>query len=161
MSIHEIFSVVASTYVANDLEDLTAAVGTYASLSRSNNRIFLLLDPDGKRVAGNIPATHFSDGFSSVSAADLGMASDGQFRSFAGRVGANHLIIGQSYAETNHLERIALVSFAWASVAIVALAVAGGTLLAGQAQRRLDGIERTMADVSGGNLTGRIPLRGN
>lgn len=161
MSIRETYSVVASTYVANDLEDLTAAVGTYASLTRSNNRIFLLLAPDGRRVAGNIPAAHFQEGFSTVRATDVGMASDGQFRSFAGNVGPNHLIIGQSYAETNHLERIALVSFAWASVAIVALAVAGGAWLAGRAQRRLDGIEWTMVEVSGGNLTDRIPLRGN
>jgi signal transduction histidine kinase len=91
----------------------------------------------------------------------FGLPGEDQFRNFAGNVGNNRLVIGQSFRETEDLERIALVSFGWASVVIVALGVAGGAWLAGRAQRRLDGIERTMVEVSGGNLAHRIPLQGN
>jgi len=37
----------------------------------------------------------------------------------------------------------------------------GGTVLATRTQRRLEAIERTLIDVSAGNLAQRIPIRGN
>lgn len=160
-SVRETYSVVSSTYFSDDLEDLVAAVNTYSGLNSSEDQIFLLLDSKGQRLAGNVRALDVRDGLSTVLAADLGLKGDDRIRIQAGSVGNNRLIVGQSYAETDDFERITLMSFTWASGVIVALAFGGGALLAARAQRRLDGIEKTMIEVSGGNLSGRIPLSGN
>lgn len=160
-SVRETYSVVSSTYLSDDLEDLTAAVNTYSGLSRSDNRIFLLMDRSGKRLAGNIPSATLPQGLANIAAADVGLRSGDRFRTLTGKVGDITLVIGESYAETEDLERIALASFGWASLGIIALAVGGGAFLATRAQKRLDGIEGTMRRVASGNLTHRIPLRGN
>lgn len=160
-SVQETYSVVASTYSPDDLEDLIAAVNTYANLNNTEDQVFLLVDSKGQRLAGNVPLFEAKDGLSTVQAADLGIRSDDRIRFQAGDVNGNRLIVGQSYAETDDLEHIALMSFGWASGVIVVLACCGGAFLANRAQHRLDGIEKAMAEVSAGNLGRRIPLHGN
>ena len=101
------------------------------------------------------------DGLSTVTAPDTGLKGSDRFRVFAGNVGGIRLVVGQSYSKTDDLEAIALISFGWAAGIIVVIAIAGGALLAGRAQTRLDDIARTMVDVSNGQLGSRIPLHGN
>lgn len=161
VSVHDTYAVVASTYSADDLEDLIAAVNTYSALNSSEDRVFLLVDPNGRRLAGNVNTVTVPDNYSNLDADTLGFKGDDRVRIFAGTVGGNRLLVGQSYAETDDLEHIALMSFAWASAIVVALAFGGGAVLARRAQQRLDGIAQTMTDVSNGNLANRIPLRGN
>jgi signal transduction histidine kinase len=160
-SVRETYQVVASTYAPADLEDLVAAVETYARLNSAEDSIFLLTGEKGEWLAGNVPLFTAPDGISTVLPADIGQKGDDRMRIQAGSVGNNRLIVGESYAETDDLEHIALTSFAWAAGIIVILACGGGTFLAARAQRRLDGIERAMSDVSAGNLARRIPLEGN
>ncbi|TCL69430.1 HAMP domain-containing sensor histidine kinase [Rhizobium sp. BK251] len=161
VSVHDTYAVVASTYSSDDLEDLIAAVNTYSTLNSSEGRVFLLVDANGRRLAGNVNNVAVPDNYSDIDARPLGFKGDDRIRIFAGTVGGNRLLVGQSYAETNDLEHIALMSFGWASALIVALAFGGGILLARRAQHRLDGIAQTMADVSNGSLSSRIPLHGN
>ncbi|WP_085033026.1 HAMP domain-containing sensor histidine kinase [Ensifer aridi] len=160
-SVRETYSVVASTYSSGDLEDLSAAINTYARLSRSEDQVYLLLDDKGERLAGNIGIVSVDDGPSSVSASHLGLKGDKQFRIMAGDVGKYRLVFGHSFTETDELEETALASFAWGAGLIVALAFGGGAFLANRAQHRLEGIARTMSEVSNGNLSPRIPLSGN
>ncbi|MGY5802047.1 sensor histidine kinase [Rhizobium hainanense] len=161
VSIKDTYSVVASTYSSNDLEDLIAAVDTYSVLKRPEDQVFLLLDAKGAKLAGNVPAATVTPGLSTVAATLFGLGDDDPLRLVAGNVGGNALVVGQSYRETDRIEQIALMSFAWASVIIVAAIVLGGTVLATRTQRRLEAIERTLVDVSAGNLARRIPIRGN
>lgn len=161
VSVRETYSVVASTYSSGDLVDLSAAINNYASLSRSEDQVYLLLDDKGERLAGNVGSVSIDDGLSTVSASDLGLKGDGQFRIMAGDVGKYRLVLGHSFAETDELEETALASFAWGAGVIVAIAFGGGAFLAKRAQHRLEGIARAMSEVSNGNLSPRIPLSGN
>lgn len=161
ISINDTYSVVASTFSANDLEDLIAAVSTYSNLKRPEDQIFLLLDPNGKKLAGNVNAAPISPGVSTMTAAPFGLQEGDPVRVMAGSIGGNNLIVGQSYREIDRIEQIALMSFVWASLIIVATVIFGGSLLARRTQRRLDSIEQTMIEVSAGNLQRRIPVRGN
>ncbi|MFJ6322132.1 MULTISPECIES: ATP-binding protein [unclassified Rhizobium] len=161
VSIKDTYSVVASTYSSNDLEDLTAAVASYSALKRPEDQVFLLLDSKGQKLAGNVRGDHIDSGLSTIPAALLGLEDVDPIRVVGGKVGSNILMVGQSYREIDRIEGIALTSFAWASVIIIATVVFGGTLLAARTQRRLDSIEGTMIDVSAGNLSRRIPIRGN
>jgi signal transduction histidine kinase len=160
-SVEEIYSVVRSSYAPNDIEDLTTTINTYASLNKASDRVFSLTDASNRHIAGNFTAPPLVDGLSTVRATDIGILGEGSFRIRSGMVGTDRLVVGQSFAETDRLETIAFMSFGWATVLIVTLAIGGGLWLASRAQRRLDGIARTMVEVSHGDLTSRIPLQGN
>ena len=160
-SVGDTYSVVASTYSSNDLEDLIAAVDTYSALKSAEDQVFLLLNDRGEKVAGNVRASRIEPGLSTVPAANFGLAGSDPIRVMAGNVDGNSLVVGQSYRETDDIEHIVLASFLWASGLIVAVAVVGGALLARRAMRRLKFIEHTMMEVSAGNLACRIPTLGN
>jgi signal transduction histidine kinase len=154
------YAEVASTYSTNDLEDLTTAVTTYVSANGSDDQVFLLIDGKGNRLAGNLQMVTVREGRSTMSSKQLSLPGDDRFRLEAGRVGDNLLVVGQSYAETDDLEHMALTSFSWAAGVIVLLAFGGGAYLAGRAQRRLDAIGTAMTGVANGNLSIRVPLSG-
>ncbi|GAA3114898.1 ATP-binding protein [Rhizobium viscosum] len=160
-SVRDTYSVVASTSSSEEAEDFVAAVATYARLNSPEDSIFLLVNEKGERLAGNVSLFTAKDGLSTVEAGDIGVRGDDRIRIQAGTVSGNRLIVGESYSDTDDLERIALMSFVWASGIIVILACGGGAFFAARAQRRLDGIERAMSDVSAGDLARRIPLEGN
>ena len=160
-SVEEIYSVVRSSYAPNDIEDLTTTINTYASLNKASDRVFSLTDASNRHIAGNFTAPALVDGLSTVRATDIGIPGEGSFRMKSGMVGTDRLVVGQSFAETDRLEAIAFMSFGWATALIVTLAIGGGVWLASRAQRRLDGIAKTMVEVSLGDLTSRIPLQGN
>lgn len=160
-AIRETYAVVASTYAQDDLEDLVSTINAYASLSKANDRIFSVIDRDGKKIAGNFSAIGLPDGMSDVSSEDIGLGGDTDFRLMAGPIGDKRLIIGQSFEETDKMEQIALVSFAWATLLVIAAGVIGGVVLATNARQRLDGIATAMSAISHGDLDVRVPLRGN
>lgn len=160
-SIKEIHAVVASTYAPDDLEDLISTVNTYARLNKADERIFAVVGADGKQIAGNFSGGRLQDGISDVSSEDIGLKGDIDYRVMSGMIGDKRLIVGQSYSETDRLEDITFMSFVWATVLVVALAIIGGVLLASRAQRRLDGIANAMNAVSHGQLDARVPLQGN
>jgi signal transduction histidine kinase len=160
-SVRDTYSVVASASSSEEAEDFVASVATYARLHNPEDSIFLLVNEKGERLAGNVSLFTAKDGLSTVQAGDIGVKGDDRIRIQAGTVSGNRLIVGESYSDTDDLERIALMSFVWASGVIVILACGGGAFFAARAQRRLDGIERAMSDVSGGDLARRIPLEGN
>lgn len=159
-SVDETYAVTASAYAKDDVEDLIATIDAYSRL-RSASRVFSLVDHKGERIAGNADAAWLTPGLSTVKAADIGVDGAANFRVKAGAVDGYMLVVGQSFEETDKLEDIALISFGWALVIIVFIAIAGGTFLGSRAQARLDGIVRTMIDVSNGRMRARIPLRGS
>ncbi|MDW5316948.1 ATP-binding protein [Rhizobium sp. PL01] len=160
-SILEIHALVSSTYAADDLEDLISTVNTYAQLNEADQRIFSVIDADGKEIAGNFSGKSLPDGISSTSSKDIGIKGDVDYRVISALIGDKRLIVGQSFNQTDRLENITFISFIWATVLVIGLAVIGGVVLAARVQRRLDGIANAMAAVSHGQLDARVPLHGN
>ena len=111
-------------------------------------------------LAANIPAVSIPDGWSRRAGADFGIPGDYTYRIFAGSVGPNRLVVGTDNEETDELREIVFISFGWASIIVIALAIGGGALIASRAQRRLDAVRDTMGRVSHGELAARIPLLG-
>lgn len=155
------YGVLAATYAEDDLEDLVAAVDSHASLSPERDQVFALADAGGRKLAGNVEVLPPLAGFATVEASALGLTGDSTYRVYGGTVGADRLLVGASYEETDELKTVVLVGFGWATLIAVALAIAGGVLLAARVQRRLDTIATTMSAVSQGTLAARIPLVGN
>lgn len=160
-SAREIWAVVAATDADGDLEDIVGAVDTYSRLSNREDRIFVLLDPAGKRLAGNFSKPPTESGLSLLSAEEAGLSGDGNYRVVSGKVGDNWLSVGLSLAETDRLALIALKSMGWALAIITVTAFALSAFLAARIRNRLDSIADTMVDVSNGKLGSRIPLSGN
>jgi signal transduction histidine kinase len=160
-AVDETYSVVASTYAQNDVEDLVAAVNTYARLRSVDHSIFSLENAAGNRLAGNFTPPVLALGLTTREASALGLPGQGVYRIRVGIVGDNRLVVGQSFTETERLADILLVSLGWAAGFIVLTAVLGGFFLAARAQSWLDAVAQTMIDVSNGRLETRIPLRGN
>lgn len=160
-SAREIWAVVAATNADGELEDIVAAVDTYSRFSKRDDRIFVLLDPSGKRLAGNFSKPPTESGLAKLSAEEAGLSGDGAYRVVSGKVGDNWLSVGLSLAETDRLAMIALTAMGWALAIVTATAFALSALLAARIRRRLDSIADTMVDVSNGKLGARIPLLGN
>jgi signal transduction histidine kinase len=160
-SAREIWEVVAATNADGDLEDIVGAVDNYARLSNGEDRIFVLLDPEGKRLAGNFTKPPVKSGLSMLSAEEAGLSGEGNYRVVSGKVGDNWLSVGLSLAETDRLASIALKSMGWALAIVTVTAFALSAFLAARIRRRLDSIADTMDDVSNGKLSSRIPLIGN
>ncbi|MBL0373972.1 HAMP domain-containing histidine kinase [Rhizobium sp. KVB221] len=160
-SMRELHTVIASSYDTNDLEDLTATVGTYARLNKPRERVFALFDSAGTMIAGNALPNSVPDGLSTARARTLGFNFSGDYRVIAGPAGEYRLIIAESFNETDRLEDIAFRSFIWATLLVALLAVAGGVYVAAKAQRRLDGIASAMTSVSHGRLDTRVPIHGS
>ncbi|WP_395446918.1 sensor histidine kinase [Aminobacter sp. UC22_36] len=160
-SAREIWEVVAATNADGDLEDIVGAVDNYARLSNGEDRIFVLLDPAGKRLAGNFTKPPVKSGLSMLSAEEAGLSGEGNYRVISGKVGDNWLSVGLSLAETDRLASIALKSMGWALALVTVTAFALSAFLATRIRRRLDSIADTMDDVSDGKLGSRIPLIGN
>ena len=157
-TIQETYAVIASAYGDSDLTDLLDTVRTNIHATRGHARIFLVTGPDGKALAGNVPAQGFPDGWSDAVAGRIGLSGDTRYRIYAGEVDGKRLVVGLSYQEVDSLNEIMLGSFAWASLVVVVLAVAGGVLIATRAQARFDAVRDTMDRVSLGDLSARIPL---
>jgi hypothetical protein len=92
-TVNEIYSAIASTYAQNDVEDLIAAVNTYSSLRSPDQGVFLLSDPNGTRLAGNLALPVMSEGLSSVGAQALGLPDGHSYRVRSGLVGGNRLVV--------------------------------------------------------------------
>lgn len=160
-SITEIHAVVSSTYAPDDLEDLISTVNAYARLNEADQRIFSVIDTDGKEIAGNFVGKGLPDGISNSFSEAVGLKGDVEYRVMSGMVGDKRLIVGQSFNQTDRLENITFISFLWATVLVIGLAIIGGVLLASRVQRRLDGIASAMTAVSHGQIDVRVPLHGN
>ncbi|WP_313607656.1 histidine kinase dimerization/phospho-acceptor domain-containing protein, partial [Rhizobium sp.] len=159
-SVTEMYAVTTSNYAPNDMEDLVAAIEAYGRHPTSDERVFSLVDPNGRRIAGNATVPRLPDGLASITAREIGLPDDTVFRVVSGPVGQNRLTVGRSLSETDDFEDIALFSFAWVAVLTIAFAAVGGVILAKRAQRRLDGVVETMVDISNGRMQARIPLSG-
>lgn len=130
---------------------------------------YLLLDPAGRKVAGNAPLTSPRDGWqeiplpSDISEDDNDPEDEGDNRLLALGVALpdrSFLLVGQNLYRIVEVEEAIILTFEWAFAVTVVLAVAGGCLLSVGFLRRIDAINRTSQAIVEGRLTERIPTSG-
>ncbi|MDW6025486.1 HAMP domain-containing sensor histidine kinase [Mesorhizobium sp. BAC0120] len=160
-SITDTYAVVAATYAPQDIEDLVNTVDAYVIADQDGDQIFLLTGPDGAKLAGNVPAEPVPAGWATVARPKFGLSRNEPYRVFTGEFDGYRLLVGMSEADMSEINEIALTSFASAAAIVIALALAGGALLAIRVQQRMQAIVATMSRVSEGELSARIPLSGN
>jgi signal transduction histidine kinase len=156
----ELFHVISQAFSDSDIQDVIDSTRVHIAATSRQRDIFLLQAADGKVLVANIPAVPVPDGWSRRPGAAFGIPGQYTYRIFAGRVGSNRLVVGTNNEETDELREIVVISFGWASIVVIALAIGGGAFIASRAQRRLDAVRDTMGRVSHGELAARIPLLG-
>ncbi|MGV8953659.1 MAG: sensor histidine kinase [Cypionkella sp.] len=160
-SVLDAYTVIGQSYGENDITDLTDSVRSHVNATQQHDKIYLLADADGRVLAGNVADTPLPAGWSTISAATLGVsdASD-NYRIHTGAIGPYRLLVGASFGETNAIGRLAYTSLAWAAALFVAIVVITGLIVAARGQLRLDTIASTMQRVGRGELGARIAITG-
>ena len=156
----EIFTAIARTSLLDDRIDLIEAVTTRIEASPDRSTVYLLSDSNGKVLAGNIEDVALPPGWSTFSAAKLGIPNDDLYRVFAGPAGQYRLAVGLTDADQEELQNIVLGAFGWAAFIAGLATVAAGAILAARVQNRLSSAEAAVALVAHGDLSARLPVTG-
>jgi len=131
-------------------------------MGRSRDFYYLLQDPSGKVLAGNLPAMTAITGLREWD----GSAEQQQtpFSAIRGRgvgVSQGYLFVGLSTFELHEMEEMVARSFLWGLGAAMVLALAGGAAMSVRLLRKIETVSQTSRDIVEGNLQRRVPLRGS
>lgn len=156
----EVFAAIQQTILQGDETDLIEAITARISASPDRATAYLLRDQAGKVLAGNIAQGGAPPGWSTISAARLGLAADTSYRLFSAAVGPYRLTVGVTNADLDGLQDIVLGAFGWAALVALWATLVVGALLAVQVQRRMTAAEAAAARVAQGDLLARLPVTG-
>ncbi|MCB1710736.1 MAG: hypothetical protein KDI10_18665 [Halioglobus sp.] len=140
---------------------LLAAVNARAGIVDADDEFIWLGTSDGVTRAGHAAPAAALLTTGPAMGAELGTDPDDRYWIVVRNFGGLRLITGQSFEESDAVGRTVLGAFAGATLLILLLAGLSAALLARRAQRRLDRISATLADVSLGNMRRRIRLNGS
>ena len=120
---------------------------------------FYLSNPEGERVAGNLPVCLSSKGWEILDGRDLGLEGDAsQYRFYTGYIGGYKLSMGRSLDDLVELRKITLSCLLWTSLISTLLAFLVGGYFARSTHKRVAGISRSLDIVGKGNLSARLPV---
>ena len=146
---------------AGDIPALIAAIDDRLVLDAQNEALYILVLPDGRRLAGNLEAwPEEADG--ELPWLRIPLQRDGamtEARLLRVDLGQGHrMLVGRDVAEKLRLRGLLSEGIAWAATASAAFAVLGGWMLRRALERRLSPVYRTAAAVGAGDLAPRVPL---
>jgi signal transduction histidine kinase len=156
----EIFIAIEQTILQGDKTDMIEAIDARIKARPDRATAYLLRDPVGKILAGNIDEVALPAGWSTVPAARIGVETDYPYRMFSGAAGPYSLTVGLTNADLDDLQEIVLGAFGWATLAALLATVAVGTVLALRVQNRMAAAEAAAARVAQGDLLARLPVTG-
>jgi signal transduction histidine kinase len=125
--------------------------------------LYLLIDPLGRRVAGDLPAKGARAGWGELIAAEFAEPnepSDGQvtLRTFGVRLAdGSILVVGRDTSDLNELSDWLRLVTLWSGLGITVLALGGGLLIGGIFLRRMDRVNQALQRIMDGAQDERIP----
>ena len=121
---------------------------------------YLLLDPAGTRLAGNLPALKTRAGWSTVESRE----SDGDITRYrvltSALAGGARLTVGANREEMDETEQTIFDAVVAAFAAVIGLGIIGGIALSNLLLHRVDAIRRTADAIIAGDFTQRVPVQG-
>jgi signal transduction histidine kinase len=133
-----------------------------ARIGGGRSMFYLLVGPDGTRVAGNLP-TLSEPGWQEAVLPRLSAAQESRdvVRILATRMSDGALLaVGDSLGPLHDVEKDMLQASAWTLLATLVVALAGGLLLSMEFLRRVDAVTRTAEAIFDGDLKQRVPVNG-
>ena len=157
----------AEQYAQRGLSGLIQIVAARSAGDRGDAMIYLVTDPDGKPLVGNIAAW------------PAGVPTHSSWLSFAlertikgrkevhparGRLfvipGGYRLLVGRDISDAAAFRSEVRTTLLWAGSIALGIGLIGGTVMSRNLLRRVEQVNRTSERVMAGNLSDRIPLRG-
>ncbi|SLN69118.1 Signal transduction histidine-protein kinase BaeS [Roseivivax jejudonensis] len=133
---------------------LATLVGARARAAEPRNRVYVFLGDDGRR-AGNADAVMRGGQPRLVALGPNRPLSDAGYVREVRRLSSGVLIVAESLAPLDALRRTFLALLVLSLVPTTLLSLGIGTLVARRSARRVTRIERTLAEIAGGDLTAR------
>jgi signal transduction histidine kinase len=157
----------AEQYAQRGLSGLIQIVAARSAGDRGDAMIYLVTDPDGRPLVGNIAAW------------PAGAPTQSTWLSFAlekragdrvethparGRLfiipGGYRLLVGRDISDAAEFRSQIRSTLLWAGLIALGVGVIGGTVMGRNLLRRVEQVNRTSERVMAGNLSDRVPLRG-
>lgn len=155
---------------AGGVTQVADAIRRRLASRRRATMYYLLTDPAGRKIAGNLLARPPHAGWSELRdpSDEEGDIEDGTAQSDerlvvawgAGLADGTFLIVGEDTSRVVEAQEAILAALAWAVSATVLLATVGGIVVSLGFLRRVDAINRTSRAIIDGQLAQRIPTRG-
>jgi signal transduction histidine kinase len=121
---------------------------------------YLLQDPAGHLLAGNLPATTAVEGIREWGGeARHKIAPFSAIRGRGVLVPAGYLFVGVSTLQLHEMEEMVIGSFLWGGIAALLLALCTGALMSFGLLRKIETVSQTSRDIVGGDLRRRVPVR--
>lgn len=128
--------------------------------------LYLLLDPRGRRLAGELPVTVSRQGWGEIDMPELAQPndpSDGQdtVRTYGVRlIDGSFLVVGRDTSDLHELADWLRLVTIWSGLGITILALGGGLLIGGIFLRRMDRVNQALQRIMDGALDERVPAIG-
>ncbi len=159
-------TILRSEVSARGRDALRQLIDTRQRVAYAHPFRYLLLDPQGRRIAGDLPTMAARQGWGQVSVpepAEPNEPSDGQdrVRFYGVRLADGSVLsVGRSTSDLDELsDRLRLVTL-WSGVVIVLVALGGGALIASTFLQRLDRVNGSLQRIMSGRLDERVPSIG-
>ena len=138
---------------------LPAIIDAHSRLRKEIQAVYLLQDPQGRKITGNIPAMT-----PVLGPTTLRRSIDGrmlQIRAHGYRLkNGDYLLVGQDTATLRQMNLLILRTFAVEIVITLILAGLGTAIVGNTVLKRVDTVSRTARAIMEGDLTQRVPVRG-
>lgn len=128
--------------------------------------LYLLVDPEGRRLAGELPSSANRMGWAAILFAEPSTADDPQdgpapMQTFGVELThGDRLIVGSDIYEVQELREWLNIVALWSGIGITLLALVAGYWIAAIFTRRLERLNGSIATIMGGRLDERLPAIG-
>ena len=139
---------------------LAGLVGERVRQTPKGPMYYLLQDPNGKVITGNLLPFHGGAGRFDLKAPRPNAPSVPIHTRGVVLADGGYLMVGVDALPRREMHKLILRVFGWSAAITLALAFGGGALMSGGLLRRIEMISRAARDIMGGNFSRRIPVRG-
>jgi len=140
----------------NRLPDI---IDSHLKLREDVRAVYLLLDSQGRKITGNVPAMNPLLGPGLVN-----LLVDGRLRTVRTNGyrldNGDYLLIGQDTDTLNDMTALVVRAFGLGLMVTLVLAILGGALISSRVLKRIETVSRTARAIVEGDLSQRVPSRG-
>lgn len=158
----------AEQYERRGVQGVAEIVAGRVRRDPGGRTVYLLTDPQGRRLVGNLGAWPASepdrDGWMTFELIDRD-SPDGSLYPARARLfalqGGLRLLVGRDVRELERTRSMIRNAMIWGSGIAIVLSLAGGVAMSRSAARRIEAINQTSREIMTGDLSRRIPVRGS
>jgi signal transduction histidine kinase len=157
----------AEQYAQRGLSGLVQIVAARSAGDRGDGMLYLVTDPDGRPLAGNIAAwpagvPAHAGRLSFTTAARIKEKIETHSAQGASFIipGRYRLLVSRDISDATAFRNRVKVTLLWAGLVALGVGLLGGTAMSRNLLRRVEQVNRTSERVMAGNLSDRIPLDG-